>query len=41
MSTTNPEICIAYIREGRDDKVEFYKKGWDVTEPPVSIYVEL
>ena len=29
------------MREGRDVKVEFYKKRWEVTELPVSIYVEL
>ena len=38
---SNPSICIANIREGKDGKVEFYKEGWDVTETPVSVYVKL
>ena len=38
---SNPSICIANIREGKDGKVEFYKEGWDVTETPVSVYVKI
>ncbi|CBK22488.2 uncharacterized protein [Blastocystis hominis] len=38
---SNPDICIAKMREGRDGKVEFYKEGWEVTETPVSVYVKL
>ena len=38
---SNPDICIANMREGRDGKIEFYKEGWEMTEPPVSIYVKL
>ena len=38
---SNPSICIAKMREGKDGKVEFYKEGWDVTETPVSVYVKI
>ena len=38
---SNPSICIAKMREGKDGKVVFYKEGWDVTETPISVYVKL
>ena len=39
--SSNSDICIAKMKEGKDGKVEFYQDGWNVTETPASVYVKL